>query len=149
KEYDESRFSRLVAQRFGTEHTEVLLSPGRVLDGFEEALAAYDQPSIDGVNTYFLSRATRAAGIKVALSGLGGDELFAGYPAFRMLARLDRPLPRQAARLAYQVLRCLVPQSTRTRKLGTLLNDRSSRLARCAVCREVTSGFGRAALFAR
>ena len=49
-----------------------------------------DQPTIDGLNTYLIARQTRAAGIKVALSGLGGDELFAGYSSFRDVPRMER-----------------------------------------------------------
>lgn len=54
--------------------------------------AAMDQPSIDGVNTWFVSRAARACSLKVALSGLGGDEVFASYPSFRQVPRLARRL---------------------------------------------------------
>src|SRR5439155_26842041 len=65
--------------------TEIGLSESDLLDQLPEALAAMDQPTGDGVNTYVVSRAVHAAGIKVALSGLGGDELFAGYPTFSRL----------------------------------------------------------------
>jgi asparagine synthase (glutamine-hydrolysing) len=136
-QYDESEHARLIAQRFGTEHTELLLSPARVLNEFDTALAAYDQPSIDGVNTYFISQATRQAGVKVALSGLGGDELFGGYSYFRLSARLERRLPRAAAWLAHQVLRRIDPDGARTTKLGAVLNGARSPLARYAVLRQV------------
>jgi asparagine synthetase B (glutamine-hydrolysing) len=49
-----------------------------------------DLPTIDGINTYFVSERTRAAGVKVALSGLGGDEMFAGYSSFRTVPRMER-----------------------------------------------------------
>src|SRR6185369_13190272 len=56
----------------------------------EKLLAAMDQPSIDGVNTWFVARAAAAQGLKVAMSGLGGDELFGSYPSFRDVPRLNR-----------------------------------------------------------
>jgi asparagine synthase (glutamine-hydrolysing) len=49
-----------------------------------------DQPTIDGLNTYLIARQTRAAGVKVALSGLGGNEMFAGYSSFRDIPRIER-----------------------------------------------------------
>jgi asparagine synthase (glutamine-hydrolysing) len=146
RQFDESMHSRQIAQHFGTEHTELLLHPEQVLEDLDEALAAYDQPSIDGVNTYFISRATRQAGVKVALSGIGGDELFAGYPYFRWLAQLERPGARRFAQLAHWLLRRLAPESTRTTKLGALLQQRGSRLARYAVCRQVMAADRREAL---
>jgi asparagine synthase (glutamine-hydrolysing) len=137
RRYDESAHARQVARRFATEHTELLLRPGQVLEEFDRALGAYDQPSIDGFNTYFIAQATRQAGVKVALSGLGGDELFAGYPYFRYLARLEHPARRGLARLLHGLLRRLRPQGMRTQKLGALLAGNGSRLASHAVCRQV------------
>jgi asparagine synthase (glutamine-hydrolysing) len=135
--YDESTHSRQVARQFSTEHTELLMHPAKVVDEFDQAVGAYDQPSIDGLNTYFISQGTRQAGVKVALSGLGGDELFAGYSYFRLCARLERLLPRLGARLLHQILRRTAPRSTRTTKLGAILSDSRSRVTRYAVCRKV------------
>jgi asparagine synthase (glutamine-hydrolysing) len=86
--HDEAPFAREVARRFATEHTEVTLDERALLAQLPEAIARVDHPSGDGFNTYAISRAVRAAGIKVALSGLGGDELFGGYPSFRRLERM-------------------------------------------------------------
>jgi asparagine synthase (glutamine-hydrolysing) len=66
------------------------LTGQEILDDLPEALAAVDQPTVDGFNTYFVSRATRRAGLKVALSGLGGDELFGGYASFHDVPRALR-----------------------------------------------------------
>jgi asparagine synthase (glutamine-hydrolysing) len=89
-EFSEAEYSRAVAQAFGTDHLEILVSQNDVLDAIPYALQAMDQPTIDGLNTYLISRQTRAAGIKVALSGLGGDELFAGYSSFHTVPRMER-----------------------------------------------------------
>ncbi len=81
-EYDESVYSTLIAKKFNTRHTAITLSPQAFLDELPNALAAVDSPTGDGINTYVVSKAAKNAGITVALSGLGGDELFAGYPIF-------------------------------------------------------------------
>lgn len=88
--YDESELTREVAKQCGTQHTEVPLDGPAVLARMDEALASLDLPSMDGINTYFVSWAARQAGLKVALSGLGGDELFAGYATFKDVPRLRR-----------------------------------------------------------
>src|SRR4029077_4270570 len=89
-DYSEGEYSRAVAQAFGTEHQDIMVSQRDVLDAIPYALKAMDQPSIDGLNTYLIARQTRAAGVKVALSGLGGDELFAGYSTFRDVPHMER-----------------------------------------------------------
>jgi len=88
--YDEAAMSRVVAQRCGTQHSEIPLDRGALLSRLDEALAALDQPTMDGMNAYFVSWAAREAGLKVALSGLGGDELFAGYRTFADTRRVSR-----------------------------------------------------------
>jgi asparagine synthase (glutamine-hydrolysing) len=137
KPFDESEHARQVSRQFGTEHAELLLHPSQVLAEFEHALDAYDQPSIDGFNTYFISQATRHAGVKVALSGLGGDELFAGYPYFRYVSRFNKPAQRGLARVLHGLLRRVNPNGIRTQKLGALLSSGGSRLSGYGVCRQV------------
>jgi asparagine synthase (glutamine-hydrolysing) len=88
--YDEAGLARLVAERCGTRHHEIPLDGDAVLSRLDQALAALDQPTMDGVNTYFVSWAAREVGLKVALSGLGGDELFAGYRTFAEAPKLER-----------------------------------------------------------
>jgi len=88
--FDESALTRIVAERCGTRHTEIPLAGDAIPARLEEALAALDQPTMDGINTYFVSWAARQVGLKVALSGLGGDELFAGYSTFADTPKLAR-----------------------------------------------------------
>jgi len=86
--FNEAPLAQRAAMRFGVEQTTIVLTPDQVLAELPSALDALDQPSIDGLNTYYVSRAARQAGMTVALSGLGGDELFAGYSTFRNVRRM-------------------------------------------------------------
>ena len=88
--FDEAELAQVMAKRCGTKHTEVPLSGDAIVARLDEAVAALDQPTMDGINTYFVSWAARKVGLKVALSGLGGDELFAGYPTFADTPRISR-----------------------------------------------------------
>jgi asparagine synthase (glutamine-hydrolysing) len=88
--YDEADLARVVASRCNTEHKEISLDGNAMLSRMDEALSALDQPTMDGINTYFVSWAAREVGLKVALSGLGGDELFAGYRTFTDVPRMAR-----------------------------------------------------------
>ncbi len=87
-EYSESEAAMLVAQEFNTRHSAVPLLSSDIEALLPRALQSMDQPSIDGLNTYLISKAARDAGFKVALSGLGGDEMFGGYSAFRDVPRM-------------------------------------------------------------
>jgi asparagine synthase (glutamine-hydrolysing) len=87
---DETGLAALAARHLGVEHESRWITRDDFEAHLERALAAMDQPSIDGINTYFVSLAAAQSGMKVALSGLGGDELLAGYPSFRQVPRLAR-----------------------------------------------------------
>lgn len=87
-EFSESRYAKMVAEMYGTDHTQIDLDPHILIDKLPAALDAMDHPSGDGINSYVVSEAAKQAGITVALSGLGGDELFAGYPIFTQFYEL-------------------------------------------------------------
>lgn len=87
KPYDELPVAKQVASKLGTEHIEMRIKQNDVPDLWEHALCAMDQPTVDGFNVFVISHFARAAGLKVVLSGLGGDELFGSYPSFRDVPR--------------------------------------------------------------
>lgn len=88
--YDESSIARRTAAHFGASHTEWRMTTDEGRAEIAGYLCAMDQPSIDGFNTWCISRLASRKGVKVVLSGLGGDELFAGYDSFRQVPRLLR-----------------------------------------------------------
>ena len=83
KKYDESQYSNLIAKKYNTKHISITLEPKDFLNELPDALAAMDTPSGDGINSYVISKVVKKAGFTVALSGTGGDELFAGYQHFK------------------------------------------------------------------
>lgn len=89
-EFSEAKYAQLIAKKFGTDHHEIKLKPADLIDTLPEALKSMDHPSGDGINTYLVSKATKNAGITMALSGLGGDELFAGYPVYKYALKLKK-----------------------------------------------------------
>lgn len=95
-ERDETPLAQETAEHLGTAHVTRWVTSSDFGDAFEPLLASMDQPSIDGVNTYLVSKLAAEAGLKVVLSGLGGDEMFGGYPSFvdvPKLVRLARAVP--------------------------------------------------------
>jgi asparagine synthase (glutamine-hydrolysing) len=142
--FEEERFSeavhaRQVAMKFGTEHHEIHLGEQQLLDMLPSAISAEDQPTMDGINTYVVSKAVKEAGITVALSGLGGDELFAGYPTFRRALRLQ-----SAARVPASVRQGMSSvggkiwgRSVHQKKLWQLLRSDCGPSMACAVSRQL------------
>ncbi len=122
--YSEAENAAATARHLGTDHHPSVLTGADVARDLEQLLSAFDQPTGDGVNTYYASRAARAGGVTVALSGLGGDELFGGYPSFRDLPRLAPWLPwwrRLPARVRQSIISRLNRGGTRRRKLADFL----------------------------
>jgi asparagine synthase (glutamine-hydrolysing) len=125
-EYSEAEYSRVAARAFACDHQEIMVSQRDVLDAIPYALRAMDQPTIDGLNTFLISRQTRAAGIKVALSGLGGDELFAGYSSFRDVPCMEsfeqfwRRFPKILRRPLATMFGSMASDTDRNRKLAAL-----------------------------
>jgi asparagine synthase (glutamine-hydrolysing) len=97
QEFSEGAEARQIAQKFGTDHREVRVTSQDFIDELPSVLRVMDQPTNDGVNTYFVSRAARQAGLTVVLSGLGGDEVFGGYKHYRWLARHGNSIRRFSA----------------------------------------------------
>lgn len=88
QEFNEAEYAQIIAKQYHTNHHEIRLLPDEMLHILPEALAATDHPTGDGQNSYLIAKAIKNKGITMALSGLGGDELFAGYPVFKRLYRL-------------------------------------------------------------
>lgn len=112
---DETILAAEVARHYGAEHHIRMIGEREFADDLPDILDAMDQPTIDGINSWFVSKAAHEIGLKVVISGLGGDELFGGYPSFRDLpnwtgklgfARHARPL----GALARAVLHNVGPQ---------------------------------------
>lgn len=106
KGLDERPYARCVAQRIGAQHTEIEVSAGDCISWITEGVRRMDLPSADAVNSFIVSHSVRDAGLKVALSGLGGDELFGGYPSFFDVPKISwlRHLPRGVAESSVGIL---------------------------------------------
>lgn len=113
-QFNEADFAKVVARKFGTHHTEIRLKPEDMLRWIPEILGDMDHPSADGPNTWVVAKMTKEAGITMALSGLGGDEVFAGYNVFKRSYALHRfrllaGVPRPVRAMLGQVVRKVRP----------------------------------------
>jgi asparagine synthase (glutamine-hydrolysing) len=138
--FSEAPYIGLVSERFGTEHTAIELDHSTVLAEVPKAVDALDQPSVDGINTFVVSGLARSAGLTVALSGLGGDELFGGYDTFYLVPRLNRIrrwTPAFAARAAGAALGRFAPNSDRNDKLERWLRAEEPNAGAYALRREL------------
>jgi asparagine synthase (glutamine-hydrolysing) len=129
---DEGAFARKIAETIDADHTEIQLGESELLQMLPDAVASFDHPSGDAVNTYVVSKAVRSAGIKVALSGLGGDELFGGYASFgrlsnaRTWARAWHRTPPGVRQAAAAAMRALAPSSIASEKTAAVLETDGS-----------------------
>jgi len=134
QEYNEGVIAKRIASAIGTQHREVVLTEQQFIAHLDAALDSLDQPTFDGLNSYYMSQAVREAGFKVALVGTGGDELFGGYTSFRDLPALlrwskranwiPRGVIQRLARLVSSVLQPThgaVPPQTRWAKLPEMV----------------------------
>src|SRR5206468_11189168 len=117
---DEAPIAARVAAQYEAGHIIRTVSEREFRNDLPAILEAMDQPSIDGVNSWFVAKAAKEAGLKVALSGLGGDELLAGYPSFVDLPRWRRRWGPLAAvpgvgKLAHTLIRAFAPGFVRGR----------------------------------
>jgi asparagine synthase (glutamine-hydrolysing) len=126
--YSEAQYAHAVAKAFGTDHYERVVTAADLVREFDTVVGALDQPTVDGVNSYFVSQTAREAGLTVALSGLGGDELFGGYPNTFVQApqvlralRMAQALPGGAT--AAQVALGLVPGRRRWMRVRDALGQ--------------------------
>ncbi len=148
-EYSETNYAEETARHLGAVHQTRILSGAEVASDLPKILAAFDQPTGDGLNTYYASQTARAGGVTVALSGLGGDELFGGYPSFRHTPRLAHWLPCWHALPGFTreiILRSLHRRDTRARKLADILRHARSRQEVAALQRAVFSSSSRRTL---
>lgn len=135
RKLDERGYAQIAARHIGTDHVEVVVGDDEAKDAFEHIIRDIDQPSIDGTNTWLVSRAAGRA-LKVATSGLGGDELFAGYPHFRRLAR-QAALPQSSANRLLLPLARKVHAVRPNRFSETILFETGSTVQRLSMLRRV------------
>ena len=88
KKFSEEKYQRIIIEKTKAKHQSFLVTKDNFNESLEDAIQAMDQPSLDGINTYFISKYARAYGLKAVLSGLGADELFGGYPSFHNQKKL-------------------------------------------------------------
>jgi len=122
--FSEAADAEASARHLGTVHSTRILTGAEVAADICKIISSCDQPTGDGVNTYYASQAAADGGVKVALSGLGGDELFGGYPSFRDIPALSRWLPlwrRLPAPLRSLLADRVGSGGTRARKLSDFL----------------------------
>ncbi len=120
--FDESTLARRTAEHFGATHTEWRMTSTEGSAEIPAYLSSVDQPTIDGFNTWCVSKLARREGMKVVLSGLGGDEIFGGYRSFENVPRLYE-WHRRLGRLRGTVARVLetLPSGTPLRRLAEFL----------------------------
>ena len=129
EEFSEAKYARIIAKKFNTNHTEIKLKPEDFINELPLSLNALDHPSGDGPNTYIVSKVTKNSGITMALSGLGGDELFCGYDVFARMKKLSKlnylsTLPKQVKSSASYVYK-KINDGIGAEKISELLSQKN------------------------
>jgi asparagine synthase (glutamine-hydrolysing) len=88
KAFSEEQYQQLIIEQTGAKHQSFLVTKEIFNQQLDDAMQAMDQPTLDGINTYFISMYAKAYGLKAVLSGLGADELFGGYPSFQQQKKM-------------------------------------------------------------
>ncbi len=131
KQFDESKYAQLIADKNKTEHHNFILTPTRLLQELPNYFKQMDSPRIDGVNVYMVSQFVSSTGTKVAMSGLGGDELFAGYTGFvrwKKLSKISALFQNRFTSMIFNIMFKLKPNRTLA-KLADYCSDTTRGLA--------------------
>jgi asparagine synthase (glutamine-hydrolysing) len=129
-EHDQAPLAEATAKMLGSDHATVRMRRDEFEQILDDFFACMDQPTIDGLNTYVVSRAAAGQGLKVALSGLGGDELFGGYPSFGQIPKLLKwgrriPVPKSIGQMIESLVRGVGIPGAAPKMAGTLSHSRS------------------------
>ena len=128
KRINELETARAIAKYYNTKHTELIVDGKHVLDRLEGIVSSVDLPTFDGINTYLISELVKKEGITVALSGLGGDELFGGYGIYKhhrnlyYAGRLARLMPSNIKKLAAKLVSYAGNNKVRSEKVLRMEN---------------------------
>lgn len=123
-QFDESSIAQEVADHCGTDHHRIELDEEETIEIIRAGVSHMDLPSVDALNTYIVSKKVAEHGIRVALSGLGGDELFGGYPSF-----WDVPKLKLISRVPHALRKCLAGFGKLGRRLAELPHGAAFELA--------------------
>lgn len=143
--FSEEKYSQLIAGKYCGNHTEIKISERDLLNLLPGALDALDQPTVDGVNVYAISKVVRESGIKVVLSGQGGDEIFGGYSTFQripLIRKLHWPfqyLPSTFRQGAGKILNQLAGREIIGSKVAQIMESSGDVLSLCLILRQLFS----------
>jgi len=151
-QFSEDKYSQLIADMYCRNHVEIKISQDDLLSLLPQALSAMDQPTIDGINTYAISKAVSERGIKTVLSGQGGDEVFGGYSTFKripFIQQLFRFVPSSLRKVASLLLRIGPTQFLTRSKYKQILESPGDPLSLYFILRQLFSPEARKLLMER
>jgi asparagine synthase (glutamine-hydrolysing) len=136
--YSEGGKAKLISDRLGTIHHDIAITSSETLEQLPDFFESMDQPSDDGLNSYLVSKAVSKLNIKVALHGVGGDELFGGYPSFSDLPKLKwlSLIPKWVRNISSNLI---YGNSTACRKISEVLHGNNSLLVNFLIRRSLFS----------